>query len=210
MTKFWMEDILVLIKSDNIFEIMPDKSFDSNRKLNSIMRFGIYYSIIAYAITRKEYVFSIPFIIMIVTIFIYNYNSNNNNNEINDSNDDKKDANLNCNKPTSNNPFMNLNMFDINETDKSACLYYDNNTIKQKINKIFNKGLYIDQSGIYSNNNSQNRFYTMPNTKPANDQKLFGEWLYKTGETCKEGNGIKCSDNLPERLNRILVNQATN
>ena len=31
--------------------------------------------------------------------------------------------------------------------------------------------------------------------------KEFGEWLYKTPPTCKEGNGNQCVANNPERLN---------
>ena len=41
----------------------------------------------------------------------------------------------------------------------------------------------------------------MPNTEAANRQKEFGEWLYKTPPTCKEGNGNQCVANNPERLN---------
>lgn len=200
MTKFWMEDIMVLINSDSIFNFMPSKSFDSNEKLNSIMRFGIYYSIIAYALTRKEYVFIVPFIIMLVTIFIF---KNGNTQTMAPSKTKKMDTS--CTNPTKNNPFMNLNQYDIGEGKPAACTSYDNNKIENKINKIFTDGLYLDQSGIYSNNNSQNRFYTTPNTQSSNEQKTLGEWLYKTPKSCKEGNNIQCSNNLPDRMNRVKI-----
>lgn len=200
MTKFWMEDILVLVNS-NILDFVPNKSDDSNKKLNSMMRFSIYYSIISYAITKNQYVFLIPFAVSIITIFIYKNSGNNNNKKT----DNKNDNVSGCVNPTDNNPFMNLNIFDINKVNQPACTSYNNSKISNKIDKIFNKDLYIDQDGIYSNNSSQNRYYTMPNTEPANQQKKLAEWLYKTDKSCKEGNPIQCTNNLPDRLNRISV-----
>ena len=102
--------------------------------------------------------------------------------------------------PKLNNPFMNLNMFNISNTKKPASPSFDNPVVKNEIENIFNHGLSTDTSDIYANNNSQNRFYTMPNTMPYNKQSEFADWCFKTPKTCKEGNGVDCSNNLYDNL----------
>jgi hypothetical protein len=212
MVNFWMNDISILLNKKYIFEIIPSTSFDINRKLNAIFRFSIYFSILSFAIYKQNSVFCFPFIVMIITIYIFKYSggkSNDDSNKIEGSIKAETDPsvilqnkNENCIIPKVNNPFMNLNMFDISKNKKPGCLSYDNEGIKEKIDDIFDEGLYKDPTDIYSNNNSQNRYYTMPNTKPANDQGLFADWLYKTSTTCKEpGGGIQCAGNVSNRLN---------
>jgi hypothetical protein len=213
MVNLWINDISILLNNNYIFEIIPSTSFDLNRKLNAIFRFSIYFSIISFAIYKQNSVFCFPFIVMIITIYIFKYSGG----ELNDNSDNKiegsiksetdpsvilQNKNENCIIPKQNNPFMNLNMFDISKNKKPGCLSYDNEGVKEEIDNIFDEGLYKDPTDIYSNNNSQNRYYTMPNTKPANDQGLFANWLYKTSTTCKEpGGGVQCSANLYNRLN---------
>ena len=208
-----MNDISILLNKDSIFEIIPTTEFDLNRKLNAVFRFSIYFSILSFSIYKNNSVFCYPFIVMLITIYIFKYSggktddspvtSITNNNDIQDSAElllEKNNAN--CNIPKQNNPFMNLNMFDIPKNKKQGCLSYDNDGVKEEIDKIFDEGLYKDPTDIYSNNNSQNRFYTMPNTKSANDQGKFADWLYKTSTTCKEpGGGVQCSANLYNRSN---------
>ena len=213
MVNLWINDISILLNKNYIFEIIPSTSFDLNRKSNAIFRFSIYFSIISFAIYKQNSVFCFPFIVMIITIYIFKYSGG----ELNDNSDNKiegsiksetdpsvilQNKNENCIIPKQNNPFMNLNMFDISKNKKPGCLSYDNEGVKEEIDNIFDEGLYKDPTDIYSNNNSQNRYYTMPNTKPANDQGLFANWLYKTSTTCKEpGGGVQCSANLYNRLN---------
>ena len=209
-----MNDISILLNKDSIFEIIPTTEFDLNRKLNAVFRFSIYFSILSFSIYKNNSVFCYPFIVMLITIYIFKYSggktdgdppvtSITNDNDIQDSAElllEKNNAN--CIIPKQNNPFMNLNMFDIPKNKKHGCLSYDNDGVKEEIDKIFDEGLYKDPTDIYSNNNSQNRFYTMPNTKSANDQGKFADWLYKTSTTCKEpGGGVQCSANLYNRSN---------
>ena len=209
-----MNDISILLNKDSIFEIIPTTEFDLNRKLNAVFRFSIYFSILSFSIYKNNSVFCYPFIVMLITIYIFKYSggktdgdphvtSITNDNEIQDSAELLLEKNNpRCNIPKQNNPFMNLNMFDIPKNKKHGCLSYDNDGVKEEIDKIFDEGLYKDPTDIYSNNNSQNRFYTMPNTKSASDQGKFADWLYKTSTTCKEpGGGVQCSANLYNRSN---------
>ena len=74
---------------------------------------------------------------------------------------------------------MNLNVFDIPKNPPKACDSYDNPQVQDKIESLFDTGLVKSTADIYSTNNSQNRFYTMPNTQPANEQTRLAEWCYK-------------------------------
>ena len=42
MTPIWFENVNILYDKKYIFEILPKKDFDLNRKLNSLLRFTIY------------------------------------------------------------------------------------------------------------------------------------------------------------------------
>ena len=54
MTPLWTTDISILYEKKYIFEIIPNKQFDFNRKLNSLLRLSIYFAIIIYAMDQKN------------------------------------------------------------------------------------------------------------------------------------------------------------
>lgn len=205
MSDFWLNNLSVLFNKNNIFEIIPNSTFDNNQKLNAIFRFSIYYSIVSFAIFKNNNVFIFPFVVMIVTIILNNNTRSNKSKSVLLVDSDEIQKNKSCKLPNLNNPFMNLNMFDINKKNKPACLYYDKPEIQNEINNFFDTGLYKGVADIYSNNNSQNRYYTMPNTMPSNNKIEFGNWCYKRPKTCKEGNGVQCSANLYNRINRHSI-----
>lgn len=203
MSKFWMENVSILFDKGSIFKIIPEKDDDINTKLNTIFRFSIYYSMLSYVIYKNNSIFCFPFIVMLITIYIYKTNGGGGDEDYEDISitTETEIDHTNCSLPGKNNPFMNLNMFDINKDKKAACLSYNDDDLKEKIDDIFNDNLILDNTDIYSKNNSQNRYYTMPNTQSANKQSELANWLYKTPTTCKEGNGIQCANNLYNRLN---------
>ena len=70
-TVFWKDDISVLFKHDKILEIFPSKYYDINRKMNSVVRLALLYTIIMYIFKRDSKVLLIPTIVLIVTYGIY-------------------------------------------------------------------------------------------------------------------------------------------
>jgi hypothetical protein len=217
---FWLDDISIIYDNKYLIEIIPRKHYDLNRKLNAIVRFTIYYSLIMYIVNKNVSVFCIPFICMISTIFIKKMSSNNadydndnltqintlrevshpdntNKRKLTEKNRNENTKISECNIPTQDNPFMNLNVFDIgNKKTYGACPSYNNPPLQKKINKLFEETMFMDTNDIFKHNNSQNRFYTMPNTEPANDTDSFMKWLYLTPPTCKENNSYACLDNI--------------
>ena len=141
MTPLWITDISILYEKKYIFEIIPNKQFDFNRKLNSLLRLSIYFSIIMYAMDQKNSkMFYIPFIVAIFTyILSQKYKETSlgqikadlmNSVEGMSGHDDliTKFSKGDCNLPTRNNPFMNPDILDYN-TKKyltNACDSYNN------------------------------------------------------------------------------------
>ena len=68
--------MLSLLEGNNRLNIIPGEAtnliMDSlNRKLNSMVRLSIYYSIILFLIKQESNVFCLLFIVLIMTVFIY-------------------------------------------------------------------------------------------------------------------------------------------
>jgi len=146
---------------------------------------------------------SVPLVVALVTYFIFKNNS-----------DVQKDTfmtklkndhppqdmipteehNIGCQIPTKDNPFMNTPFFDV-AADKDlskSCTSYDNKGIQRKIEKEFSKGLYKNYTDIFGKENSQRQFFTVPGRDGIPDQNAFAHWLYRTPDTCKEGNSLAC------------------
>ena len=86
---------------------------------------------------------------------------------------------------------LNINL--LLPDSKDSFTSFNNPYIQEKIEDIFDDKLFQDVNDIYSRNNSQNRYYTMPNTDIVNKQTEFAKWCYKTPPTCKEGNDLQCT-----------------
>ena len=200
-TPFWYNQPSILYEKDYLFEIFPVKEYDMVRKLNSIVRFTIYYAIIVYCYNKDVNIFGVPLLAAIVTYLIYKNNSQIQKDTFmtNLKNDQGpevpiEDHNIGCQLPTKDNPFMNTPFFDV-ASDKElpkSCTSYDNKGVQRKIEKEFEKGLPKNYTDIFGKENSQRQFFTVPGRDGIPDQGAFAHWLYRTPETCKEGNGLAC------------------
>jgi hypothetical protein len=202
MTPLWTEDISILYEKKYIFEIVPMKNFDLNRKLNSLLRLSIFYSIIVYLFKKNNKAPMIPIGVGVFTIIISkNLKINNINEKIIQLHNDNVDENFlmydvseECKVPEKNNPFMNPRLYS-DDNSKKPCLSYNNKGIQREIEEKFNEDLYRDVNDIFGKNNSQRQFYTVPGKTNPNDLESYKKWLYSTPPTCKEGNGIQCAAN---------------
>jgi hypothetical protein len=214
--KIWYEDISVLIDKKKLIKYIPLKSYSKNEKLNAIMRFSLYLSIILSLISMNlNYMFI--FIGMAIMTYIIDISSNMKEEielekKVENYSNIKKDKHVKknnikpkkyvkkCHMPNDHNPFMNFMVTD-KRLRKPACKSHNNDEINDLVEDKFSIGLYKDINGIYNNENSQREFYTMPNTEAVNRQGELGRWLYHTPKTCKEGNGNQCVGNNMEKLN---------
>jgi hypothetical protein len=205
-TPFWYENINILYEKKYLFEIFPSKEFDIIRKLNSIVRFSLYYSLIVYCYNKDTNILYVPLITALFTYFIRK-NSKDvaidtfKTNLMNDTipvsqpiSSSTQEHNIGCQLPTKDNPFMNTPFYDV-AADKelpNSCTSYDNKGIQRKIEKEFDKGLYRNYTDIFNKENSQRQFFSVPGKGGIPDQSSFAHWLYRTPDTCKEGNSIAC------------------
>ena len=186
MEPFWYNDPDILLNKKSFHVFFPTKNMNLNTKLNSITRLSLYISIILFLYNGNISYFYIFIITLMITYLIFKGKNNIN----------KLDEYINYEKtiikPTINNPFMNISLDDYN---KNPNRNIKKNIKKKEIQNKFNNNLYRDINDVFNRNNSQRQFYTTPITTIPNDQKQFSEWLYKSGPTCKEGNGFQCIKN---------------
>ncbi len=213
--KIWYEDLNVLVDGSKLSKYIPLKSYSKNEKLNAIMRFSLYLSLLLIVLTMN-----VNYIFILITIGVLTYTVNFTYEEKEDKKLEKveeyknmkKDKHIKkrnikpkeyvkkCVLPTEHNPFMNFMVSDKRDR-KRACKTYNNEEIEDLMDDKFSVGLYKDIDSVYNNENSQREFYTMPNTEAANRQTEFANWCYKVPKTCKEGNGNQCVGNNIEKLN---------
>ena len=190
---FWFTNFRILIEKNRLTEFFPNYDMTLNEKLNAITRLSIYLGIILALISNNYNYIYIPVIVSIFAVIIYKLQSDNIELYFNSyRNNTLLDRKKECTLPTQNNPFMNYNVLVDSPEKPNACKSYNNNKVKDNIEKNFNLNLYRDVSDLYQKNNSQRQYYTMPSTTMPNDQTKFAKWCYNTGPTCKEET-IKCA-----------------
>jgi hypothetical protein len=212
----WTKDFNVLFEKEKLFKYIPLNSYSNYEKINSMMRFTLYISVLLSFLYKNLNYFFIFIICGVVTFIMYNneekkddkillenlenYNKIKNDPDIKKHKINHKKYLKKCVLPSRNNPFMNVLPTD-NRKRKEACKSYNDEKIKNLVDDKFSKGLYKDINSVYNNENSQREFYTMPNTTIPNKQGDFANWLYGIPKTCKEGNGNQCVGNNLEKLN---------
>jgi hypothetical protein len=167
--EFWLNDYKILFYSNKLTEFFPTINMTLIEKLNAIFRLSIYLSILLYLVTNNYLYFYIMIIIGVFTTFIY-YNQKDNIelyfNSINNSNDniivERELENKTDIEPTTENPFMNINLITDNKEKSSAPKSWNNTELQKDINDKFNYNLYRDVGDLYGKYNSQREFYTMP------------------------------------------------
>jgi hypothetical protein len=223
-TPLWADTPSILYEKKYIFEILPHKDFDFNRKLNCILRLSIMYSFIIVAFDRSKVShLYIPFVVALITYIMsrkykqtkldkvekdlmdesYSEEQIYKDEETQEEFVREKNIELvselssSCRTPTKENPFMNPKISDYNTSNdiNDVCLSYNNKGVQQNIDNHFNDDLYQDVNDIFGKNNSQRQFFTVPGRTIPNDQGGFARWLYGTPPTCKEGNGVQCAAN---------------
>lgn len=197
--KIWFEDVRNFITADNYLIILPQSHMTKEEKLNSIMRFFLYFGCILAIIRGDSRYLFLPIVAAIVTIAINEFQKK----ELQRVERYLQDKNLAivdeavCVRPTLDNPFMNVLQTDYaNAPNRPKACNVLNEKVQKNINDKFNARIFRDVSDVYNNMSSQREFYTMPNTMIPNDQEGFSEFLYGSGPTCKEGYGQQCYQNI--------------
>ena len=227
---FWLNEPTILLNKDYILQLWPTSSMSFEENLNAISRLIIILSILGFLTTRSINIIIVGVVTLIVIIILYNTRkpklvrtkegfstSNSNGSPVIDSPKTlQKFLNNEFVLTSKKNPLSNVLLTDIadNPTRKAAPpsfniqVYEDinNNTKKmiQTLNpgiKNTNKQLFGDLGEKFEFDQSMSRFYSTPNTKIANDQGAFAEYLYGDMPSCRNGDPFACvQDNLRYNL----------
>jgi len=174
--KFWFEDPNILFNQDRLIEFIPLPDHTIEEILNSILRFSFYLTILMYVFKRKWLTFLLPIFTAAITFFIYYRNKK--------YFDPKDDDHFPCQRPSSDNPLMNVLVSDYgyNQDRKKAC---DAFHVKKDIQKYVNRTRYSNAFDVLAEDYRERPYYTTAITTIPNNQEDFANWLYKEKDTCK-------------------------
>ena len=190
----WYNDISKLFQIENLTNFLPNEDMSLEEKLNSALRFTIYFSILIFLIKKTFHVFYMVVIVAGITYIVYNIKTK----EIFFNEEEvyikKNKKNTKCTVPVKTNPFMNVLLNDyVYNAERSQACDLSNENVEDKVKVYFENNLYTNIDDVYNRNSSYRQFYTTPNTTIPNDQDGFAKWLYYSEDkTCKEGNTQKC------------------
>jgi len=74
---FWADDMSVLFKANRLLDIIPLKNMTIEEKLNAILRFSIYFSLIHYCLKKNSNILFVPIVVCIGTYVLYTNNFEN-------------------------------------------------------------------------------------------------------------------------------------
>jgi len=197
----WYKDFYQFVQPTNLPRFVPLPSMTLAEKLNATLRFSIYFALVLYLAQRQAGVVFVPVFVAIFSYALFAFYDSNAKSEedmllaMNMTKSGPKKKNT-CVLPTPDNPMGNILMSDYAlQPDRPPACSITTSAIKRRAERIMNS-LYKDVDDIWSAKTSTRNFYQTPIQTIPNKQTEFAEWLYKTGKTCKEGNGGKCMLNL--------------
>ena len=203
MTKtIWINDPLILLKKEKIFELVPNNLMNLEEKINAVSRLIIILTLVSYMLSNSINIIIGGLVALAVLILYYNLVNKNNNkaflkNVINEGFTNPELYNMlkdNYTNPKENNPLMNVLVNEIqdNPERKSAAPSY-NPVVESKINestKQFIKNSFDDENinnKLFKNlgdnlefENSMRNFHSNPVTQTPNDQKGFADFCFGT------------------------------
>jgi hypothetical protein len=198
--KIWYKDPIGFVKIDKLADFIPLQSMSFAERLNAIMRFVLYFTLLLLVVQGDPRVLYIPVFFGLFTLGMYSfydkdkrefYSRHSNHNLKYDKR--RKEA---CSLPTKNNPFGNILVSDYQENPRRppGCRI-TKTKMKSKVEKLFGHNLYRDIDDIWHRNSSSRNFYQTPIQTIPNKQTEFAEWLYGRNRTCKQGSGEQCIKN---------------
>jgi len=182
--QFWYDDASILINQDYIGAFIPTNNMTQNEKLNSIMRFGLYLSLILILMTANTNYIFIVIGAAVLTYLMYINQGPNEPKNIPMDNDMKKylDSGEQDPKkkdelilPSKENPFGNVLVTDLGKgktEDPPTDLY------NKQFEEIINKDVFHEQEHMFKDKMSTHTFYKPPNTYDSESRKKFMDWCY--------------------------------
>jgi hypothetical protein len=207
----WFEDFTILFREDRFLEFFISKDLTFEEKLNSIVRLGIYISIMIALYKNNPKFLLISIIPSVFTYFVYkNFSSKDYSPEVPDKYIEtyyRKPEQKKILEPTVDNPFMNYNIV---EPLKGVPQNYSKNDEKSKelrktIEDKFSNNIYRDVDDVFDRNNSKRQFYTVPPLVDDGEYKNFLFGGLKSGKEDQYQNGRNLHEPLQTSNRNSLV-----
>lgn len=193
--QIWYENMKAFVSFDKVNKFFPTNDMTYEEKLNSFLRFSIYFSIAVFLMRKNAKVFFMPVFVGLFTLILYKLYLSETKEPFDEEEEEEAYVGTQkCTKPSELNPFMNVLMdeYATNASRGPAC-NASRTDIKQDIERHFESDLFKSVDDVFNKNASFRQFYTNPITTIPNDQEAFSKWLYYSEEkTCKEGNTFNC------------------
>ena len=225
-TAFWVNQPMILFNKKYIYDVFPSNAMTLEEKFNAITKLVLILTVLGFILSQNiQLIFIGILTISIITAIYYRRkkkfiqertsleNFENPKTQLNSSQLKQllKDGYYETNKK---NPFGNVLLTEINSNpDRPSAPpsfnpeVYDkiNNSVKRQTQMLnptidgTSKQIYGDLYENYNLDNSLMRFYSTANTRVANDQGAYGQWLYGNMPSAKE-------DNIEGNIQRVKDN----
>jgi hypothetical protein len=222
-TPFWINQPTILFNKKYIADVFPSKSMTLEEKFNSITKLIIILTILGFIFSQNYQLIFIGILTIAIVTAIYFRRKKKyieEHSKENFSNNEEASIKLKeliqdgyypINKK---NPFGNVLLTEINSNpDRPSAAPAFNPEVNDKINNSVkkqtqmlnptidgtNKQIYGDLYENYNLDNSMMRFYSTANTRVANDQGAYAQWLYGNMPSAKE-------DNIEGNIQRVKDN----
>jgi len=218
---FWINEPTVLFNKNEITQLWFSPSMTFEQKLNAISRLVILLTLVGFAITGEVRFIIIGIITLAVIASIYMVKNKSSVVAKEGFSTDKLTDTITLEtmlktefvKTSKQNPLSNILLTDIGDMPnrKSAPPAF-NETVSKDIDaatkqavQMMNPGIDNTSKQLYGDDiieninfdNSMRAFYSTPNSRVANDQSAFAEYLYGNMPSCKNGDAFACTqDNL--------------
>jgi hypothetical protein len=188
METFWFDDFQVLFQKDKLDEFIPTQDMTEVKRLNAIMRFCIYLSIILMLVSNNTNYLFIVIGGALLTYYIKINNKNTDKESIvapklikhlvdTDKKPEKKEEEVLL--PNSNNLFGNSNPVSVSEKKTEDP---DVNVYESQFDELLKKDDFQEQDHMFIDKMSLRSFYKVPNTYDSDSRKKFLDWCYKPKE----------------------------
>lgn len=216
-TPIFIDNPGILVDKNHIFDFIPDIKATTEERINAIVRFSFYFSIVL-MVVKNNYRYSYIFVAtLIITYFFYDTNRENfvghsTEEENSETAEEEEDATNSVNNTFCKKNAKKQNHAEVNseemvnkDCDEPTCdnlfmnvLPTDDFTKKKracsytkevsgKVNSGFYNKFKKDVNTFYNQDFAMRQFYSMPNTQVPNDQGTFAKWLYNTPVSCSVG-----------------------
>jgi hypothetical protein len=218
---FWLSNPSVLLNIHSISDFYPTSNMTFIEKLNNISRLVIVLSLLGYFLTFQWNYIGIGIITLLCIVGVYYYKKNKEGMENKDNNpvvykqgvktDLKNVLKDNYQKSTKKNPLANVLLTDIKyKPERKAAQPAFNPTTYDSINentkktiqelnptiKNSSEQLFGNLGDNFEFDQSMWNYYSNPNTKVANDQGAFAQFLYGSMISGKESGIARVQDNI--------------